>query len=101
MPKPPLPKCESSENPTYESYSSYVGQASIMLNGMCETATKAVNQERRILREKLKKKQNLITELTTRLKRWNDMRCCYCKIALKDQGPRVPAMYELAYIELP
>ena len=49
----------------------------------------------------LTKKQNIFTELTTRLKRWNDMRCCYCKMALKDQGPRVPAMYELAYIECP
>lgn len=72
-----------------------------MLNGMCEIATKAVNQERLFLRGKLQRKQNVIRELNTRLKRWNEMRCCYCEMALKDQGPRDLAMYEIAYIESP
>lgn len=51
--------------------------------------------------DNMQQKQNLITELITRLRRWNEMQCSHCKMALKDQGPQVPFGRELAYIESP
>lgn len=96
----PCPSVSLPRTRPYESHSSHVGQASIV-DGMCETTMRVVTQERRIRFDILTKKQNVITELLTRLQRWNDMQCRYCKTALRDQGPRVPAMYELVYIENP
>ena len=83
----------------------YKGQTRMLPNKdeLCVRAEKAVEIERNLrdslILKELKKKENVIVELTNRVHEWNNTNCPECFTSLKGKGPQILNEHEVKIYE--